>query len=204
MSSRLITHVVIAVASILVSMARPAGADPAPAGALIQMTMSSTVGVLLDEIPAGALREQAAANALARPAGFWEARARNHLRLMSYRLVFRSGYYPEPHGKNPKTYGPLPLPPREVWQVTPGIPYRKKIDGHDMIVVDYTFGSYIVTDATSPGKWIPTSAASAARRRRRSACRSIRSCCSNAPATRAWTRRSSRPAACSRKHLLLL
>ena len=155
MSSRLITHVLIAAAAILVSMVRPAGADPAPAGALIQMTMSSTVGVLLDEIPAGALREQAAANALARPAGFWEARARNHLRLMSYRLVFRSGYYPEPHGKNPKTYGPLPLPPQAVWQVTPGIPYRKKIDGHDMIVVDYTFGSYIVTDATSPGKVDP-------------------------------------------------
>jgi hypothetical protein len=34
-----------------------------PAGALIQMTSSSIVGVLLDEIPVGPLREAAAANA---------------------------------------------------------------------------------------------------------------------------------------------
>ena len=45
-----------------------ASADP---GALVRMEMSSTVGLLLDEIPAGPLREQAAAEALARPAGFW-------------------------------------------------------------------------------------------------------------------------------------
>ena len=62
-------------------------ATATPAGALIQMNSTSTVGVLLDEIPAGPLREQAAANALAKPADFWIARARNQVRLMSYRLV---------------------------------------------------------------------------------------------------------------------
>ena len=47
-----------------------------PAGALIQMTSSSTVGVLLDEIPVGPLREAAAANALAKSSDFWIARVK--------------------------------------------------------------------------------------------------------------------------------
>jgi hypothetical protein len=38
------------------------------------MDMTSTVGVLLDEIPAGPLREQAAAEALAQLAAFWNSR----------------------------------------------------------------------------------------------------------------------------------
>ena len=53
-------------------------ADP---GSLISMSMDSQVGVLLDEIPAGILRDAAAANALAQGADFWTARAARQTKL---------------------------------------------------------------------------------------------------------------------------
>jgi len=122
-------------------------------GALVRMDMASTVGVLLDEIPAGPQREAAAANALAEPASFWEARAKNQVRLTSYRLMFRSQYYSASWSNGSKlSKGPLPLPPKAVWNVkASGKPYRAKIDQHDLIVNDYTFQSYLVSDAASPG-----------------------------------------------------
>jgi hypothetical protein len=120
-------------------------------GALIRMDMSSTVGVLLDEIPAGPQREAAAANALAQPASFWIARARSQVKDTGYRLVFRGQYYSAYHSNDPKVRGPLPLTPKAVWNLqVSGSPRRTKIDGHDIVVSDYTFGSYIVTDAASP------------------------------------------------------
>jgi hypothetical protein len=141
---------------LILASASSFAATAAPAGALIQMKSTSTVGVLLDEIPAGALREQAAANALAKPAEFWIARARNQVRLMNYRLVFRSGFHAIPSGNSTKTYGPLPLTPQETWIVTlQGAPYRAKINGHDLVVVDYAFNSVIVSDADSPAKVDP-------------------------------------------------
>src|ERR1700736_4725615 len=71
----------------------PSGQDP---GALISMTMKGTVGVLLDEIPAGKWREQAAQEALDRKGDdeFWVKRAKRQVRLTYYRLVFRGFYYP--------------------------------------------------------------------------------------------------------------
>jgi len=124
-----------------------------PAGALIQMTSSSTVGVLLDEIPAGPLREAAAANALAESNDFWITRAKDQVRLMSYRLIFRGAFHKTSSGTSPDSYGPLPLTPRNTWNVTlNGAPRRDAtINGHDMVVVDYTFSSVIVTDPASPG-----------------------------------------------------
>src|SRR5689334_6386014 len=62
-------------------------------GALVKMQMTSNVGVVLDDIPAGPLREAAAANALAQPAQFWHDRALRQVRLTYYRLVFRGQYY---------------------------------------------------------------------------------------------------------------
>lgn len=125
-----------------------------PSGALIQIMSNSTVGVLLDEIPAGPLREAAAANALAEPNEFWIARAKDQVRLMSYRLIFRSGYHNTSNGAKPVSYGPLPLPPqRDKWNIAvSGAPRRSStINGHDMVVVDYAFSSVIVTDPVSPG-----------------------------------------------------
>ena len=129
----------------------PFSATAAPAGALVQMSTKSTVGVLLDEIPTGALREQAAANALAQTTKFWVDRAARQVRLMSYRLVFRSG-----RGNRSKAIGPLPLTPREVWDLQlSGSPMRQTLNGHDMVVVDYRFGSVIVTDSASPAQVDP-------------------------------------------------
>ena len=51
LSSRLFTHVFMAVGALLLSARYRADADPPAAGALVRTTMSSTVGVLLDEIP---------------------------------------------------------------------------------------------------------------------------------------------------------
>ncbi|HTM20368.1 MAG TPA: hypothetical protein VL172_07675, partial [Kofleriaceae bacterium] len=123
-----------------------AGAASNP-GALIQMQLRSTVGVNLEDIPAGALREAAAAGALSQPASFWTDRAARQTRLTYYRLVFRGDYYSSDWSSNKHDKGPLPLPPRKVWNVhLTGTPHRDLSGGHDMVVVDYTFDTYIVSD----------------------------------------------------------
>jgi len=125
-------------------------------GALIKMDMTSRVGVLLDDIPAGPLREQAAAVALARPADFWKARASRQVRLMYYRLVFRGLYYSSDWAETKKVRGPLPLPDQKIWNITlSGGARRDTSGGHDIIVVDYKFDSMLVSDADSPGKTDP-------------------------------------------------
>jgi hypothetical protein len=119
-------------------------ANASPAGALIQMELDTQVGVLLDEVPAGAKREEAARRALAQPASFWRARAQDQLLLTNYRLVFRSGFY-----KTAK--GPLPLPPKEAWNITmTGAATRANIGTHDFVAIPYHFNSMLVTDASSP------------------------------------------------------
>ena len=156
MTKRLLGRVFIGLlCTAVVRVASPAQtSQSSPAGALIQITSSSTVGILLDEIPAGPLREAAAANALAEPNDFWIVRAKDQVRLMSYRLIFRSGFHHASNGAKPVSYGPLPLPPqRDEWNVTLNSAARRDstINGHDMVVVDYTFSSVIVTDSVSPG-----------------------------------------------------
>ena len=131
----------------------PNTGDP---GALVRMEMKSMVGVLLDEIPAGRAREAAAADALAKPTSFWTARAVRQARLTAYKLVFRSGYYPAALDK-----GPLPLPPKSGWSIDLlSRPHRGLVNGHDAIVVDYTFGAHILTDRASPGDVEPSLAQS--------------------------------------------
>src|SRR5262245_9487954 len=68
----------------------PTENDP---GALVRVTASARVGVLLDEIPPS-LRPRAEAMLRARPASFWDALARRQLSATLYRLVFRQFYYP--------------------------------------------------------------------------------------------------------------
>ncbi|HUS31891.1 MAG TPA: lysyl oxidase family protein [Kofleriaceae bacterium] len=129
-------------------------------GALVKMEMSSDVAVLLDEIPAGPMREAAVANVMAKPASFWTERAARQVRLTYYRLVFRGLYYSSDWGNASKVYGPLPLPDKSVWNVQlTGTPHRvSAINGqnHDSIVVSYKFDTMIVTDKDSPGKVDPS------------------------------------------------
>src|SRR5262245_49890703 len=116
------------------------------------MDMSSHVAVLLDDIPAGPLREAAAAAALAQPSSFWTERAARQVHLTYYRLVFRGSYYASDHSSNKHTRGPLPLPPREIWNVAlTGAPQRVTDPKHDEVIVDYAFQTFLVTDADSPG-----------------------------------------------------
>ncbi len=114
-------------------------------GALVATSMSSQVGVLLDEIPA-AHRSRVAQRLLAKPSDFWIQRARNQIRLTTYRLVFRQYFYSAGGSKMQ-----LPLPPEEVQKVTlVGAPRRATVDGHDYVLVDYKMSSVLVTTEASP------------------------------------------------------
>ncbi len=122
----------------------PASAAGSQPGGLIAVAMRSKVGVLLDEIP-NSMRDQVARRLVAKSPEFWQARARRQLHLTTYRLVFREAFYDPPRKQ-------LPLPPESVWQIKVlGPAHRKKIEGHDLVLVDYLFKSVLLTDADSPG-----------------------------------------------------
>lgn len=149
-----------ALAALLLATASPlAAADPplapapaADAGALVEVTARSTVGVLLDELPRG-MRRRVAQALRARPESFWKERAAAQLRLTSYRLIFREFFY----GGGRRQ---LPLPPEAVWSIElAGEPRRRRVDGHDVVAVDYRFRAVLVTDAASPGTSEPRLAA---------------------------------------------
>lgn len=119
--------------------------DPAdlPDGALIAVSMNGRAGVLLDEIPA-AMRDDVAAALLDESAAYWLDLARRQIGLTKHRLNFRNFVYA---GK-----GQLPLPPPQLWQVElAGAPFRDMVNGHDLVMHDYTFASTLLTDAASPG-----------------------------------------------------
>jgi hypothetical protein len=121
-------------------------------GSLVTASVSSTVGVLLDEFDdaAGApstARTRVATDLLARDDAFWIERAKLQLRLTSLRLVYRAVFYDEAAHKQA-----LPLPPESVWTITfDTTPARVMIDGHDYVAVDFTMTSTLVSDAESPG-----------------------------------------------------
>ena len=121
-------------------------------GALIAVSLSSRTGVLLDDFPP-AMRDRVAAELLAADADFWTAKARQQVRLTRNRLNFRGYVTP---GK-----GQLPLPSPDLWQIEldSAGPVRETIDGHDLILHNYTFRSTLLTDATSPGISEPALAA---------------------------------------------
>lgn len=123
--------------------------DSAP-GALVRVSMESQVGVLLDEVPE-AMRERAVMAVLARDQELWEHRARFQIEHTYYRLVFREFFYERGDKRQ------LPLPPPEVWSITvdPAGPQRRIVDGHDMVVVDYTLETTLLSDPGSPARAEP-------------------------------------------------
>jgi hypothetical protein len=127
-------------------------------GALIDATMDSQVGVVLDEVPAS-IRDRVAQALIARPADFWTARAITQAKLTTYRLVFRQLYYPlTPDGDPTKDSLPLPLPAG--WKITlSGTPQRTMVDGHDVVAVNYSLATTLLTTAASPAKSEPMLAA---------------------------------------------
>ncbi len=116
------------------------GTDEDP-GALIDLRMESTVGVLLDEVPA-ADRDRAVEALLAEPSAAWRARAELQVETTYYRLTFRNLFL--------DGLGILPLPPRPQWQIEVGTPERRTIDGHDLVVVDYTFTGTLLSAVGEP------------------------------------------------------
>jgi len=111
-------------------------------GALIQVSIDSRVGVLLDEFPEE-MRDRVAAAIIAQPEDVWLARAQRQLRLTKNRLNFRNFVYEDK--------GQLPLPPPELWDIqldTAG-PRRETIQGHDLVLLDYSFTSVLLTDPES-------------------------------------------------------
>jgi hypothetical protein len=142
-----------------------------PEGALIDVSMRSTVGVLLDDLaalpPAEAARIEA--EVLAMPFPFWQERARMQLRLTTQRQYFRHYYHGDPGWTfaeqkseiaNPEK-GQLPLPPmvdpdgNDLWTkdiTIAGAPVIKSYEGHRIAVVEYTYRGKLVTDKESPAR----------------------------------------------------
>jgi hypothetical protein len=118
-------------------------------GALIRVTASSQVGVLLDEFPEGEVRDRVAADFMARPDSFWIERAQWQLRMTYVRLVYRKYYFDEAEWD---THDALTLPPEPMWNITiMGDPEVVTVDGHELVAVDYTFEGTLLTDIESPG-----------------------------------------------------
>jgi hypothetical protein len=122
--------------------------SPVP-GALIRVSLTSQVGVLLDEIPPS-IRERVASTLLAKDEAYWAARAKRQLTLASYRLNFRPFFYDEGDAKQQ-----LPLPPDVALSISVGDAAgpgarRATVEGHDYVLVDYTLDTVIVTDVDSP------------------------------------------------------
>ncbi len=124
------------------ALTAPEAEDGAP-GALIDVTMTSQVGVLLDEVPVS-MRGRAAAAYLQQPDQFWIERAKAQVRLATYRLVFRNYFYRP--GKMQ-----LPLPPESLWAIElVGPPARETGAKHDTVVVGYRLKTTLLTTPTSP------------------------------------------------------
>lgn len=118
--------------------------DDWPAGALTRATLTSTVGVLLDEFPVEQ-RDVIAANLIAKPDSFWTDRARQQAKLTGVRLVFRASFYDEPKDS-------LPIAPDSNWTITrTTTPIRKTVGHHDLVVADYQLTAMILSDADSVG-----------------------------------------------------
>lgn len=117
-------------------------------GALVGISMTSQVGVLLDEIPQD-MRDQVVADLLAQPQEAWLERARRQVQLTRNRLNFRNFVYEEK--------GQLPLPPAELWDIRldDEAPTRQLVQGHDLVMIGYTFTSTLLTDGQSPGQAEP-------------------------------------------------
>lgn len=111
-------------------------------GALIDVVMTSRVGVVLDEFPA-ATRDRAAELFLAKPLAFWEARARRQTRMTNYRLAFRQFFHDD------KLQLPLPPDAGLHYEFAGDGPRRDSVDGHDVVVIDYTLTGTLLADVAS-------------------------------------------------------
>jgi hypothetical protein len=113
-------------------------------GALIAVQMESRVGVVLNNYPE-AIRERVAEVLIDAPEEYWIELARRQVRYTMHRLNFRNFIYA---GK-----GQLPLPPQPLWNFEFGRtgPEVEEIGDLQVVVLDFTFESTLLTDEASPG-----------------------------------------------------
>ena len=125
----------------------PAQPPPTDPGSLVDATIDSQVGVLLDEIPAS-MRDRVVASLLAKPASYWKARAARQIKHTTYRLVFRPFFY---NLNNQEVKQELPLPQEPLWNITlTGAAHRTTVTGHDLVVVPYHMQTTILSTPESP------------------------------------------------------
>ncbi|MBK7864923.1 MAG: hypothetical protein IPJ65_41265 [Archangiaceae bacterium] len=117
-------------------------------GALVRVTMTSTVGVTLDELPA-AVRTRVANGYLARPQQFWLDRARAQVTFTYYRLIYRDFFYNAGNGTS-GSREMMPITQPNKWAVTlHGSPTRTSYNGHDVVSVTYDLSTTILADVDS-------------------------------------------------------
>ena len=110
--------------------------------------MTSQVGILLDEYPSE-MRDVVASALIAESEAFWQELAQRQVALTYNRLHFRPFFYTDK--------GQLPLPPQSLWQIElNGRPQRQTINGHEHVLIDYTFSSTLLTGLDSPAEAEPT------------------------------------------------
>ena len=132
----------------LASSAADEAALRAAPGALVEVTLDSRVGVVLDEIPQSQ-RAAAASYYLNKPNQFWKDRASLQARHTNYRLTYRHLFYAD--SDPPK--GMMAMPPQELWRIDlkPGGAKRVTTDdGHDAVVINYTLRGTLLSDAATP------------------------------------------------------
>ena len=93
----------------------PLDANAKPIGALVEVDLSSQVGVVLDDLPA-AKRANVAQWLLSQGTDYWKARAVRQITLAYYRLNFRNYYV--------SNQGALPLPDPALWTFSFGTARR--------------------------------------------------------------------------------
>jgi len=133
---------------VLASSSADEAALRAAAGALVEVTLESRVGVVLDEIPQSQ-RAAAASYYLNKPNQFWKDRASLQARHTNYRLTYRHLFYAD--SDPPK--GMMAMPPQELWRIDlkPGGAKRVTTDdGHDAVVINYTLRGTLLSDAATP------------------------------------------------------
>lgn len=122
-----------------------------PMGSLVDVTATGQVGILLEDFPLTS-RTRLAADFAALPTSFWQARAKQQIRLSTYRLIYRGLYYPANSGRDE-----LPLTQPEEWTIDldPTGPTRTTVEGHDVVVWNYTMSTTVLSDEASPAATEP-------------------------------------------------
>ena len=108
---------------------------------MIKLTTNiATVGVLLDEIPSMSISD-ALRFFSAKPDSWWIQRIKKQVFLSQYRLVFRNYYYPD------LVVNQIIVPNITQWDINMLPVNMRRIDGHALLVRDYSFTTYILGPA---------------------------------------------------------